>query len=60
MVHGDDFISTGPDESLKWMEGMLSKDLKIKTSKIGPDKQDEKELKVLNRILLSFNFSAYY
>ena len=51
MVHGDDFISTGPDESLKWMEGMLSKDFKIKTSKIGPDKQDEKELEVLSRIL---------
>ena len=53
MVHGDDFISTGPDESLKWMEQMLSKDFKIKTNKIGPDKSDEKELKVLNRILKS-------
>ena len=51
MVHGDDFISTGPDDSLKWMEQMLSKDVKIKTSKIGPEKDDEKELKVLNRIL---------
>ena len=51
MVHGDDFVSTGPDESLKWMEQMLSKDFKIKTSKIGPDKNDEKELKILNRIL---------
>ena len=29
MVHGDDFISTGPDESLKWMEQMLEKDFKI-------------------------------
>ena len=51
MVHGDDFISTGPDDSLKWMEQMLSKDFKIKTSKIGPEKDDDKELKVLNRIL---------
>ena len=51
MVHGDDFISTGSDESLKWMEQMLSKDFKIKTNKIGPEKTDEKELKVLNRIL---------
>ena len=51
MVHGDDFISTGPDESLKWMEQMLSKDFKIKTNKIGPDEKDEKQLKVLNRIL---------
>ena len=51
MAHGDDFISTGPDESLKWMEQMLSKDFKIKTSKIGPEQKDDKELKALNRIL---------
>jgi len=50
MVHGDDFISTGPGDSLKWMEQMLSKDFKIKTSKIGPE-NDEMEFRVLSRIL---------
>ena len=45
MVHGDDFISTGTYEALKWMEQMLSKDFEIKTSKIGPDKNDENNYK---------------
>lgn len=31
IVHGDDFVNTGSDESLKWLE-------KIKTSKIGLSK----------------------
>ena len=51
MVHGDDFVSTGSDSSLKWLESILTKEFKIKTSKIGPDKSDEKELKILNRII---------
>ena len=51
MVHGDDFISTGPASSLKWLEKALSAEFKIKTNLIGPDKGDDKELKVLNRII---------
>ena len=51
MVHGDDFISTGNDSSLKWMEEMLNKSFKIQASQIGPDAKDDKELKVLNRII---------
>ena len=45
MVHGDDFVSTGTDSSLKWLESILTKEFKIKTSKIGPDKNDETSLK---------------
>ena len=45
MVHGDDFISTGTDASLQWLEGILNKEFKIKTSKIGPEAKDQKEKK---------------
>ena len=51
MVHGDDFVSTGKDSSLKWLESILGKEFKIKTNIIGPDEKDEKELKILNRII---------
>ncbi len=42
MVHGDDFVSTGKDSSLKWLESILGKEFKIKTNIIGPDEKDEK------------------
>ena len=51
MVHGDDFVSTGAEPSLKWLESILNKEFKIKTSIIGPDKNDNKEIKILNRII---------
>ena len=44
MLHGDDFVSTGTDDSLKWLESVLGKEFKIKASKICPDTKDEKEL----------------
>ena len=51
MVHGDDFVSTGPSNSLKWLEGILTKEFKIKTNLMGPGKNDAKEIKILNRII---------
>ena len=38
MVHGDDFVSTGPSNSLKWLEGVLNKEFKIKNNIMGPAK----------------------
>ena len=51
MVHGDDLISTGTDADLQWFESILKKDFETKTNNIGPEKDDKKELKVLNRII---------
>ena len=51
MVHGDDFVSTGPPTSLKLLEGILNKEFKIKTNIMGPGKDDNKEIKILNRII---------
>ena len=31
MVHGDDFVNTGADTSLKWFESVLNKEFKIQT-----------------------------
>ena len=52
MVHGDDFISTADGEDLLWLEGLLGSKFEISTSIIGPEPQDEKQLKVLNRIIV--------
>ena len=51
MVHGDGFVSTGTGKSLELLESVLSKEFKIKTSMMGPDKNDNKEIKMLNRII---------
>ena len=49
MVHGDDVVSTGTESSLTWLESVLNKEFKIKSSLVGPDEKDEKELNILNR-----------
>ena len=51
MAHGDDYVSAADAEDLKWMKGALEKRFKIKTKLIGPEESDDKELKVLNRIV---------
>lgn len=49
MVHADEFVSTRTDSNLKLLEAVLNKEFKIKSSKICPGKEDDKELKILNR-----------
>ena len=41
MVHGDDFVSTGPSESLTWMDSILKKAFEIKTDRIGPGNESK-------------------
>ena len=52
VVHGDDFSALGTDKGLDlWEKGMATAfEVKLK-GRLGPDKQDCKELRVLNRIL---------
>ena len=50
-MHGDDYVSSGDDSDLKWLEGELSKAYKIKTQKLGKGEGCAMEGKVLNRIL---------
>ena len=51
-VHGDDFTIAGPKHQLDWMkEQMQSKYELTETGRIGPGEDDDKEVKVLNRII---------
>ena len=56
MVHGDDYVSSGFDEDLRWLKTVLEADYEIKTQLIGmPDHDASKgeivEGKVLNRVI---------
>jgi len=51
MVHGDDFVSVGIDSSLKWMSSELEKQFEVSTQIVGPERDDQKQVKVLNRII---------
>ncbi len=51
MVHGDDYVSVGSRSEIKWFESELSKKFDIKTSVIGSTPEDQKEVKILNRIV---------
>ena len=49
VVHGDDFLSEGSDESLKMMDTELRKSFALKIEMMGRDFGDAQSLKVLNR-----------
>ena len=49
MVHGDDFVAVGSDESLKSTRRTLEEKYKIKVQVLGPD--EEQEIRVLNKII---------
>ena len=51
MVHGDDFITTGNREDIKWLAGRLSSRFEVKTTVIGDQAGEVKEAKVLNRVI---------
>ena len=50
-VHGDDYVSVGLPEQLKWMEQQLANKYQIKTQLLGPNDGNVQELKILNRII---------
>ena len=50
-IHGDDYVTGGPQASLAWLETELLKTYDIKTQKVVPNGSGVAEGKVLNRIL---------
>ena len=51
-VHGDDFTSSGPSDSLDWFEASITTKYECTISpRMGPGPRDAKEGRVLNRIL---------
>ena len=51
MVHGDDFVSSGAEEELRWLEAQMKGRFEIKTQILGHGQNLEKEGKILNRVL---------
>ena len=52
-VHGDDYVSTGSREALKWMQTKLESKYHLKTQMLGPG--HEQQLKIINRIVTWHN-----
>ena len=51
-VHGDDFTSSGPKQSLDWLEAAIAERYEITVGpRLGPGPKDGKEATVLNRIV---------
>ena len=51
LVHGDDYMSSGFDSDLDWLQSELGTRFDIKTQRIGDGKVCETEGKVLNRVV---------
>ena len=50
-IHGDDFVTAGRDHDLKWLKTQIEKRYEIKTETLGPESQDQQQVKILNRIV---------
>ena len=51
-VHGDDFTTTGPKSSLDQFVILLKQKYELKeAARLGPAPEDQKEARVLNRII---------
>ena len=48
-MHGDDFLSEGPGESLKEMDAQMTKTFSMKTEILGGDPEDMQSIHVLIR-----------
>ena len=51
LVHGDDYVSAGSDESMDWLEGELSKAYELQSQRLTAVTSGKTEGKVLNRIV---------
>ncbi len=51
MVHGDDFVAVGEGEQLQDTKRVLEDKYKIKVETLGRDKNESKEIRVLNKVI---------
>ena len=51
MVHGDDYCSVGDRRDIEWFRRQLDCRFSIKTTMVGDQEQEEKEVRVLNRFI---------
>ena len=51
LVHGDDFVTTGHRNNIKWFESKMRERFEVKVkARLGPDPEDDKSVRVLNRV----------
>ena len=50
-VHGDDYVSAGDAEDLKWLKAKLEEKYAIKTEVLGDAPGETKEIRVFNRTI---------
>ena len=50
-VHGEGYVPSGHEEYPKWFATKLKEQCECKVQILGPDKADETQLTILNRIL---------
>ena len=60
MVHGDDFVSAGTENALRWMQKIVEAAFEISTTIIGPESRDKKQVRVLNRTVTYTNAGIEY
>ena len=51
IVHGDDFVSVASDKQFRWLDKVLKNKFEKKSCIIGPEDNDVKATRVLNRII---------
>ena len=52
VVHGDDFVILGNDEQIAWFKSQMDKVYQCKlVGKIGPEPEDNKSMRLLNRVV---------
>ena len=51
-VHGDDFTSCGPADSLDWFENTIASEYEVSVGpRLGPAPEDAKQARALNRVI---------
>ena len=61
VVHGDDFTILGHEESLDWFKERITNKYEIKfRGRLGPGPKDDKEIRLLNRVIYRGNEGIKY
>ena len=50
-MHGDDYVSVGGLEQIRWMKDMLENKYQLKTQTLGPREDDVQQFAALNRMI---------
>ena len=59
-VHGDGFVSTADGDDLLWFKGVLEQKFELKSTIVGHQTEDEKSVKVLNRVITAVDHGFIY